>query len=48
MKAKSSYSDLDDRQYIGNVLTVAGCFAALASLYVAWPALSHIGLRLIG
>ncbi len=48
MKAKSSYSDLDNRQYIGKVLSVAGFFAAAASLTVAWPAFSHIGLRLIG
>jgi hypothetical protein len=48
MKAKSGYSDLDDRNYIGKVLTVAGCFAAAASLSVAWPALSHIGLKLVG
>ena len=47
MKAKSSYSDLDDRAYIGKVLTVAGLFAGVASLSVAWPALSGIGLRLI-
>lgn len=45
MKAKSAYSDLDDRKYIGKVLTVAGLFAAAASLSVAWPAFSHIGLR---
>lgn len=48
MKAKSGYSDLDDRNYIGKVLTVAGFFAAAGSLTVAWPALSHIGLRLVG
>ncbi len=48
MKAKSNYSDLDDRAYIGKVLSVAGFFAAVASLSVAWPALSHIGLKLIG
>jgi hypothetical protein len=48
MKAKSGYSDLDDRNYIGKVLTVAGFFAAAGSLSVAWPALSHIGLRLVG
>ncbi|MHB8120700.1 MAG: hypothetical protein ACYDG4_00985 [Desulfuromonadaceae bacterium] len=47
MKAKSNYSDLDDRAYIGKVLTVAGFLAGVASLSVAWPALSHIGLRLI-
>lgn len=48
MKAKIGYSDLDDRKYIGKVLTVAGLFAAGASLAVAWPAFSHIGLRLVG
>jgi hypothetical protein len=48
MKAKSGYSDLDDRNYIGKVLTVAGFFAAAGSLTIAWPALSHIGLRLVG
>lgn len=47
MKAKSSYSDLDDRAYVGKVLTVVGFFAVAASLSVAWPALSHIGLRLV-
>jgi len=47
MKAKSSYSDLDDRAYVGKVLTVAGFFAVAASLSVAWPALSNIGLRLV-
>ena len=48
MKAKSGYSDLDDRDYIGKVLAVAGLIAAGSSLSVAWPALSHIGMRLIG
>lgn len=48
MKAKSGYSDLDDRKYIGKVLTVAGMFAAVASFSVAWPAFSHIGQRLVG
>ncbi|NTU74264.1 MAG: hypothetical protein HGB32_04665 [Geobacteraceae bacterium] len=47
MKAKSSYSDLDDRAYVGKVLTVAGFFAVAASLSVAWPALSHIGLKFV-
>jgi hypothetical protein len=47
MKAKSNYSDLDDRAYIGKVLSVAGFFAGVASLAIAWPALSHIGLRLV-
>ncbi len=47
MKAKSGYSDLDDRTYIGKVLTVAGICAAGVSLSVAWPALSHIGLRIV-
>lgn len=47
MKAKSNYSDLDDRAYVGKVLTVAGLFAVVASLSVAWPALSHIGLKLV-
>lgn len=48
MKAKSGYSDLDDRTYIGKVLTFAGLFAAAGALTVAWPAFSTIGLRLIG
>jgi len=48
MKVKVSYSDLDDRKYIGRVLGVFGLFAAGAALNVAWPALSHIGARLIG
>jgi hypothetical protein len=47
MKAKSGYSDLDDRKYIGKVLTVAGLFAGAASLAVAWPALSHISTTLL-
>lgn len=47
MKAKSGYSDLDDRTYIGKVLAMAGLFAAGTGLAVAWPALSHIGLRMI-
>ena len=48
MKAKSGYSDIDDRKYIGNVLAIAGLFAAAGSFYVAWPALNHIGLSLVG
>lgn len=48
MKAKSGYSDLDDRAYIGKVLALAGLFSVGMGLSVAWPALSHIGLRLIG
>lgn len=47
MKPKSGYSDLDDRNYIGKVLAVAGIFAVSASLTVAWPALSHIGMKLV-
>lgn len=47
MKSKSGYSDLDDRKYIGKVLTVAGVFAVSASLSVAWPALMHIGAKLV-
>lgn len=48
MKAKSGYSEIDDRKYIGKVLAVAGLFAAGSSLAVAWPAFSHIGFRLVG
>lgn len=48
MKVKVSYSDLDDRKYIGRVLGVFGLFAAGAALNIAWPALSDIGSRLIG
>jgi hypothetical protein len=47
MKAKRGYSDLDDRTYIGKVLTFAGVLFAGAALSVAWPAFSHIGLRLV-
>jgi len=47
MKAKVNYSDLDDRKYIGKVLAVAGVFAAGAGLAVAWPALSHIAVKLV-
>lgn len=48
MKAKVSYSDLNDRKYIVEPLVVFGMFAAGAALNIAWPALSHIGSRLIG
>ncbi|SJZ63006.1 hypothetical protein SAMN02745119_01209 [Trichlorobacter thiogenes] len=48
MKAKVSYSDLNDRKYIGRTLVVFGMFAAGAALNIVWPALSHIGSRLIG
>ena len=48
MKVKVSYSDLNDRKYIGRTLVVFGMFAAGAALNIAWPALSHIGSRLIG
>jgi hypothetical protein len=48
MKVKQSYSDLDDRKYIGRVLFVTGMFAAGASLAQAWPALSHIANRMVG
>lgn len=48
MKAKLSYSDLNDRKYIGRALMVAGMFAAGAALNIAWPALHHIGSKLIG
>lgn len=47
MRAKSGYSELDDRIYIGRVLAVTGLLAIAASLCVAWPALSHIGLKLV-
>ena len=48
MKVKVSYSDLDDRKYIGRVLGFFVLFAAGAALNIAWPALSDIGSRLIG
>lgn len=48
MKAKLQYSDLSDRKYIGRALAVFGMFAAGAALNIAWPALSHIGSRIIG
>lgn len=48
MKVKQSYSDLDDRKYIGKVLFVAGLVAAGGSLSVAWPALSHIATKMVG
>ena len=47
MKAKHSYSDLDDRKYIGKVLGFFGVFAAGAATAVAWPALSHIAQKLV-
>ena len=47
MKAKRGYSDLDDRKYVDKVLVIAGIMASAASLAVAWPALSHIGLTLL-
>lgn len=48
MKAKLSYSDLNDRKYIGRTLVVFGMFAAGAALNIAWPALHHIGIKFIG
>lgn len=47
MKAKQNFSDLDDRKYIGRVLTVAGVFFSGAATAVAWPALSHLAQKLI-
>lgn len=47
MKAKVGYSDLDDRKYIGKVLAVFGLFASGGALAVAWPALSHIAVKVI-
>jgi hypothetical protein len=47
MKAKVNYSDLDARKYIGKLLAVAGLFAAGACSAVAWPALSHIAIKLV-
>lgn len=48
MKAKVNYSDLNDRKYIGRTLGFFGVFAAGVALNIAWPALSHIGAKLIG
>ncbi len=47
MKAKHSFSDLDDRKYIGRVLGFFGVFAAGAATAVAWPALSHLAHKFI-
>ncbi len=47
MRAKQSYSDLDDRKYIGRVLAVAGVFFSGVAVSVAWPGLSHILQKLV-
>lgn len=47
MKAKVNYSGLDDRKYIGVVLTIFGIFASGTSMAIAWPALKHITIRII-
>ena len=38
---------LDSRKYLQKVLVVFGVIAFSASAYVAWPALVHIGAKLI-
>lgn len=47
MKAKSSYSKFKKTNYVNVVLGFTGVMAFAASLTISWPALSHIGARII-
>ncbi|HEX8960887.1 MAG TPA: hypothetical protein VF775_04875 [Geobacteraceae bacterium] len=47
MKAKSSYSNFKKTNYVNVVLGFTGVMAFAASLTISWPALTHIGARII-
>ncbi len=47
MKAKSSYSKFKKTNYVNVVLGFTGVMAFAASLTISWPALTHIGARII-
>lgn len=47
MKAKSSYSKFKQANYVSVVLGLTGAVAFVTSLAISWPALSHIGSKII-
>lgn len=36
-----------DAKYLNRSLIFLGAFAVAASIYVAWPALTHLGMKLL-
>lgn len=47
MKAKSGYSKFKKTNYVSVVLGLTGAIAFVASLTISWPALTHIGGKII-
>jgi hypothetical protein len=47
MRVENITSKPRDARYLNASLTVFGLFALLSSLYVAWPALAHLGGKIL-
>jgi len=47
MRVENITSKPRDAKYLNKSLAVLGVIAATASLYVAWPALVHLGQKLL-
>lgn len=47
MRAEDITSKPRDAKYLSRSLTVAGIVAFAASVYIAWPALMHLGQKIL-
>jgi hypothetical protein len=47
MRAENITSKPRDAKYLTTSLMAFGLFAFLSSIYVAWPALSHLGGKIL-
>jgi len=47
MRVENITSKPRDAKYLNKTLVFLGAFAAMASVYVAWPALMHLGQKLL-
>lgn len=47
MRAENSQSKPVSDKYLRNTLVAMGVAAFAASVYVAWPALAHLGSKMI-
>jgi hypothetical protein len=47
MRAENVTSKPRDAKYLKNSLMVFGVCAFLSSMYVAWPALTHLGGKIL-
>lgn len=47
MRAENLTTRPRDSRYLRNTLLILGTIAVSASFYVAWPALAHLGGKLV-